>query len=78
MDRDEALLVLKEIAKACKGLAIKQISLKPVTESIGYELHIQNHFDKYYCENLTKIIQKHNLAMRKYDGTTVIYKPKPN
>lgn len=76
LKREEAIAVLKEIAKACKTVGIEHISLKPVTESEGYELHIKDHFEEKDCERLQDILQNHNLSMKKHNGYVIIYTPK--
>ena len=82
MKREEAIAVLKEIVEASKKVDYTHISLKPPRDktnlkSEGFELHIKDHFDQSDYECLTAIIQKHTLSMKKYDGSIVIYKPRP-
>jgi hypothetical protein len=77
MKREKAIAVLKEIAETCNKVDYKHISLKPIEESEGYELHIEDHFDEKDREGLNDILQKHNLSMKKHNDYVVIYKPKP-
>ena len=77
MKRKVAIAVLKELVDICTRVGVTYISLMPVTESEGFELHIENHFDEEDCERLKDILQKHNLGLRRYDGNVVIYTPKP-
>ena len=76
MKQEEAIAVLKEIVEACSTVGVSHISLKPVTETEGYELHIKDHFDEKDSECLKAIIQKRNLSMKKYDGFVIIYTSK--
>jgi CO dehydrogenase/acetyl-CoA synthase gamma subunit (corrinoid Fe-S protein) len=77
LKRKVAIDVLKEIVEICTRAGVTHIILKPVTESEGFELQIENHFDEKDCERLQAVLQKHNLSMRKYDGNIVIYTLKP-
>ncbi len=77
LKREEAIAILKEIAEACNTVSIEHISLKPVTESEGYELHIKDHFEEKDCERLQDILQNHNLNMKKHNGYLVINTLKP-
>ena len=76
--RKVAIAVLKEIVELCSRADVTYISLKPVTESEGFEIHIRDHFDEKECERLQNLLQKHNLDMKKHDGDIVIYTPKPS
>jgi hypothetical protein len=75
---EEAIAVLKEIVEVCKEVSVNHISLKPVTKSEAFELHIEDHFDEKDVEHLRDILQKPNLSIEKHDDTVVIYTPNPS
>lgn len=77
MKREGAIAVRKEIVEVCKEVSVNHISLKSVTESECFELHIEDHFDEKDVERLRDILQKHNLSIEKHDSNVVIYTPKP-
>jgi hypothetical protein len=68
-NRKTAMAVLKEIVESCDTVGINHISLKPVTEPEGFELHIKDHFDEKGSKCVEAIIQKHNLSTKKMRGS---------
>jgi len=76
-ERKIAIAVLKEIVEICNTVGINHISMKPVTEPEGFELHIKDHFDEKDSKCVEAIIQKHNLSAKKYEGFIIIYTPRP-
>ena len=64
MNRQEAVAVLQEIVDVCKRIGVKQITLKAVTESVGYELHIKDHFNEQDTKCIEDILKKHKLLLK--------------
>jgi hypothetical protein len=81
LKRQEAIELLKEIVAACERVDYTNITLKPPSDeaaekSVGYELHIKDHFNEEDWKCMNDITQKRGLSMKKRVNQVVIYKPR--
>ena len=82
MDRQEALVVLRDLLAECAGsLLTRCVSLVPVVpqtlEDYGrYEVRIGCMVDDDLRRCISTVVNKHKLAMRQNGSTVILYRPK--
>ncbi len=79
MDRDRAVVVLKDISNSCPEIGIANIMLMPPdaddTVAKGNQLHISITLDESTKQCLEATIKKYNLEIKEGDNKTIIYEP---
>lgn len=82
MNRQEAIMVLREILEAYRDLIeMNYVSLSSSESQIhkgsnGCELHIKCTLNDRLRQCLTPILEKHQLRMKESNGSVIIYTPK--
>jgi hypothetical protein len=75
LQKEKAVVVLKEIGDSCKFLNPQEITLETPSKTEHFEIHIKCHVDDESWECLKQMAKKHDLGIRLTDHTLVIYAP---
>jgi hypothetical protein len=80
MNRDEAVVCLKEITNSCIDLspnAVTLVNSEPDDPlSTGYRVHIKAVMDNYIRQQIRNIVENRSLKLKEENDELVIYQPK--
>lgn len=80
MDRNEAVIYLKELLSICDQLSPSSVSFENFenTSSIGYRVIIKGTIHESDRQRLRNLAKKHSLVVEEDAESVVVYKPKSN
>jgi hypothetical protein len=77
MERNEAIICLKEILRLDSSFSPEAVTFQTPKDSAGYTLHIKGAIQQSDKELVEQIAQKRNLAVRPEKDGLTIFKPLP-
>ena len=80
MNRDEAVVIYKEIVNVCESMRSNAFNLmfseKNDATAKSYQIRITMSPDTQIKRQITNVAKKHDLAVKEEKGEVIIYKPK--
>ena len=82
MNRQQAVILIKEIFDKCQLIEGKSIKLLPPKGNNSlpntYQVHIETRDDSYLISCIERIAKEHKLAVKELNGSCIAYEPYPN
>jgi hypothetical protein len=82
MNREQAVLVIKQIFEHCRYMEGKSLELIPPKGndalSDTFQIHIQTFDNETLVSCIQNVATEHNVAVKVRKGSCTVYKPYPN